>query len=94
MSLEAVTCTVELSTGSLIEVSETPRAVLDRRLKNLNTGAFIRLHVLTGTGRSDADYRQEVFVDPLSIVAVYPLDERPIPPRRVYVDRVEVHSRT
>lgn len=94
MSLEAVTCTVELSTGSLIEVAETPKVVLDRRFQNLINGSFIHLHVLTGTSRSDADYRQEVFVDPLQIVAVYPLDERPLPPRRVYVDRIEARDKT
>lgn len=92
MSLEANTCTIELSTGSFIEIAETPQAVMEHRFQHLGTGKLMRLPRLAGTSRPDADYRQEVYVDPHQIVAVYPLDERPAPPRRVYVDRVEAST--
>lgn len=89
MSLDANTCTIELSTGGFVEVALSPEEVMKLRWSVVGTGKFIELPRLTGAGRRDADYRQAVFVDPLSIVAIHPLDERSIPPRRVYVDRVE-----
>lgn len=91
-SQEAITCTIELSTGSFLEISETPESVMVKRNAGLAAGLMVTLQRLTGTNRSDADYRQMVFIDPAHIVAVYPLDEMPIPPRRVYVDRIEAST--
>ena len=55
---------------------------------------LMALPLLSGTSRPDSDYRRAVLIDPYSIVAIYPLDERPLPPRRVYVDRIEAHDKT
>lgn len=99
MSLDAVTCTIELSTGSLLEIALTPREIFERSAQTMvdeygRAQGFIPLPVLTGTDRSDADYRQEVYVDFTSIVAIYPLDERPIPPARINLGRVEAYVKT
>lgn len=102
--LQANSCTVELTTGSLIEVAQAPKDVLFERERLMTHQAsgggglvpvidMMELVPLIGSQRSDAEYREKVWVDPRHIVAIYPLDERPLPPRRVYVDRIEAHSK-
>src|SRR5882757_3081696 len=102
--LQANSCTIELSTGSFIEVAEAPKDVLFareqklqmlmRRGKPVARPDMMELTPLIGSQRSDAEYRERYWVDPCHIVAVYPLDQRSMPPRRVYVDRVEAHDKT
>lgn len=75
LSLKANYCTIELSTGSMIEIMESPARVLELRAKHLGTDNAIQLPLVVGSGRSDADYREHGFFVPEQIAAVYPLDE-------------------
>lgn len=90
-SMKANTCTIELSTGSFIEVALTPEEVIQARTVALETGdgEMLELPKQMGTGRADAKYREMTYVVPEHIGAIHPLDERPSPPRRIYVDRIE-----
>lgn len=102
MSRNANYSTIVLSSGALFQVENTPGEVedlvnssrfikrgrgekRDHRVTELVELRLIPAH----SGRSDADYRKTVFVDPNLVAAIFPLDERPSPQRVVQVDRVE-----
>lgn len=72
-SAEATYCTVELNTGSFVEVAATPQETL----ADLRSDGLIKLPRLGRSGRADADYREDFWLRGDQVVAVYPLDEVP-----------------
>lgn len=91
---KANTCTVELSTGSFVEVAQTPEEVLRERGMAMGGSEMMEIVPLIGSSRPDAEWREKIWIDPLQVVAVYPLDERSQPPRQVSLDRVEARDKT
>jgi hypothetical protein len=70
----AASCTIELSTGSFIHVAHTPEFVKDERAMSLRSDYnLLRLERQQGAGARF----EHVDVDPMAIVAIYPVHERP-----------------
>lgn len=102
MSDTASSCTIEVSTGSFYEVSHTPKEVREAidtaRRRQVGKGQQ-RLHLRPDLvvlkylsprgGKSDAAYRDTINLNPDMVVAILPLDERPMPIRMTPIDRVD-----
>lgn len=73
---QASYCTVELKTGSFVEVDVTPAQLLKNLM--IDTSGLLELpRHLIKPSRTTSGFRDRVWLNSSQIVAIYPLDEVP-----------------